>query len=151
DPSAILRPEPGTSAAGTSAAGPERDGDPLRELPAGVRNTLRAAATMGDLFESEVVATLLGCSETEVLVQLQQAADAGLALEDRGHGRFRLERELGSGIRKHTLPSLSRAWHQKLAQIFGGPPAPDKPAAQQASATREAALQAAPRAAAPPA
>ena len=85
---------------------------------------LRAAALVGDHFESAVISQLLGLDELEVLGALQEAADLGLPIEDRGGGIFRLDASLGSKLRESTLPSLARGWHERLAQLFGGPPAP---------------------------
>jgi hypothetical protein len=92
--------------------------------PPGLLRLLRAAATVGDHFESAVIAQLLGIDELEVLSALQEAVDRGLPIEDRGSGIFRLEPILGERLRKDTLPSLARAWHERLAQLFGGLPAP---------------------------
>lgn len=85
---------------------------------------LRAAAVIGDRFEAEVVATLLGLDELAVLGALQEAVDHGADIEDRGQGIFRLEKGLAETLRAKTLPSLARAWHERLAELFGGPPAP---------------------------
>lgn len=96
--------------------------EPARSLPDVTKVVLRAAATMGELFESDVVATLLGMREIDVLVELQRARDLGVQLEDRGSGRFRLEGGLVRALRRETLPSLARAWHRQLADLFGGQP-----------------------------
>jgi hypothetical protein len=95
----------------------------LAPTPALLR-ILRAAAAIGDRFESAVIAQLLGLDELEVLAALQEAVDRGWPIEDRGSGIFRLEPVLGSRLREGTLPSLARAWHERLAQLFGGLPAP---------------------------
>lgn len=94
-----------------------------RLSPAALR-VLRAAVTVGDRFESEVLALLLGMDQLEVLGLLQEAADQGLPLEDRGQGVFRCGAEAAAALRRTTLPSLARAWHERLAQLLGGLPAP---------------------------
>jgi tetratricopeptide (TPR) repeat protein len=86
---------------------------------------LRAGATIGARFESEVLAQLLQLDELEVLGALQQAVDQGLEIVDRGQGVFRLEDGLADRVRQGILPSLARAWHERLAQLFGGVPAPE--------------------------
>ncbi|HVZ34460.1 MAG TPA: tetratricopeptide repeat protein, partial [Polyangiaceae bacterium] len=55
---------------------------------------------------------------------LQEAVDEGLAVEDAGEGLFRMSPELRDELRANTLPSLTRAWHERLSQTFGGPPRP---------------------------
>ena len=95
----------------------------LEALPDKTIAVLRAAATLGPGFESEVVAAMLGQRELEVLAELQRAQDRGVPLEDRGEGRFWLQEDLVQELRAHTLPSLTRAWHAALADLFGGLPA----------------------------
>jgi tetratricopeptide (TPR) repeat protein len=107
-----------------AAAGASRLPGLLSGLTPRALNVLRAAAVIGDRFESEVVATLLGLDELAVLGALQEAVDHGVDLEDRGQGIFRLEKGLADTLRARTLPSLARAWHERLAELFGGPPAP---------------------------
>lgn len=101
------------------------DFDPrtVADLPAGVRLVLRAAAHVGPLFETPLVARLLGLEETETLERLQIAADAGVPLEDRGDGHLRLPDDAVDSLRTSTLPSLARAWHQALAALLTEAPA----------------------------
>ncbi len=99
----------------------------LRDLPDETKTVLRAAATLGAGFESAVVAALLGQSELQVLAELQRALDRGVPLEDRGEGRFWLGDELARELRAQTLPSLTRAWHAALADLFAGGPAFEQP------------------------
>lgn len=89
-----------------------------------VRGLLRASATIGERFESETLAQLFEVDELTVLAALQEAIDQGLAIEDRGHGVFRLEPALAKTLCVGTMPSLARAWHEQLARLFGGPPTP---------------------------
>jgi len=115
----VIVPETTEGLSGSAAARV----DPALQLPDATKTVLRAAAAMGEWFESEIVATLLGMREIDVLVELQRALDLGVPLEDRGAGRFRLEGDLARAIQRQTLPSLSHAWHRQLADLFGGPPA----------------------------
>lgn len=135
---------PSSPAATLSEAPPDTgtpQAEPSRPLPVTTRVVLRAAATMGELFESDVLATLLGMREIDVLVELQRARDLGVPLEDRGAGRFRLERGLALSLRAQTLPSLAHAWHRQLAELFGG--LPQRPAISSAAPeVREAAAPA---------
>ena len=85
---------------------------------------LRAAATIGDRFELETLARLLDVEEVVLLDAIQEVLDRGLSLEDRGHGIFRLEPPTGAALRQAILPALSEAWHRRLAELFGGLPAP---------------------------
>ncbi|MEY4543971.1 MAG: hypothetical protein RL685_166 [Pseudomonadota bacterium] len=125
--------------------------DPLLEalpptLPSGwlslrapVRGLLRASAIIGDRFESAILSQLFEVDEPTVLAALQEAVDHGIAIEDGGHGNLRFEHSLGEALRTHTLPSLARAWHEQLAQLFGGPPAPVELTEPMASTTAQAA------------
>jgi tetratricopeptide (TPR) repeat protein len=136
---------PGSNA-GDAAASPR----PLGNLPAPALRVLRAAATVGNRFESEVLAELLQLDELQVLGALQEAVDHGLTIEDRGQGLFRLEPALGEALRAGTLPSLATGWHERLAQLFGGPPAPGYATAARAAADAERQRAARAPAAAPP-
>lgn len=115
-------------------AGPSRLPGLFSGLTPLTLGVLRAAAVIGDRFESEVVGTLLGLDELAVLGALQEAVDHGVEIEDRGHGIFRLEKGLADTLRARTLPSLARAWHERLAQLFGGPPAPSYAPASSSAA-----------------
>jgi len=108
--------EPGSGGAATPR-------QPLPSLTPAALLVLRAAATVGERFESEILSKLLSMDELEVLGAVQEAVDRGLAITDRGRGVFRLDAELAERLRRGTLPSLVRAWHERLAQLFGGPPA----------------------------
>lgn len=81
----------------------------------------RAAATVGDVFESSLVASLLGSSELEVLHALQMLADAGAPIIDRGHGRFSFGVETTSRLREGLLPSVERFWSERLAELVSKP------------------------------
>lgn len=109
-------------AAESPSSAPAAPADLVQQLPDATKAVMRAAATMGQWFESEVIATLLGMREIDVLAELQRAVDAGVPLEDRGAGRFRLDEDLVRELRRQTLPSLAHAWHRQLADVFGGPP-----------------------------
>lgn len=123
--SRVLPPEAFLRLGALDEPGPASSlGPVLRELPAPMLEVLRAAATLGDRFESEVLAELLDLEELAVLSTLQAAVDRGLSIQDRGHGLFRFDSRLAHALRESTLPSLSRAWHERLARLFGGLPAP---------------------------
>ncbi|HTV18054.1 MAG TPA: hypothetical protein VMG12_05270 [Polyangiaceae bacterium] len=124
------------------AKGPALPADAIARLSHEASRVLRAAATTGDRFEVETVAELLDVDEVEVLDAVQEALDRGLSLEDRGHGVFRFEPRVGAALRQVTLPALSEAWHRRLAELFGGLPAPSErkpPESWRPSAPREAA------------
>jgi tetratricopeptide (TPR) repeat protein len=98
--------------------------DTLSGLSTEALRVLRAAATIGDRFELETVAELLEIDDLTVLDAIQEASDHGLRLEDRGQGVFRFEPRTASILREATLPALATAWHRRLAELFGGLPAP---------------------------
>lgn len=97
------------------------DPEALAALPADVRLTLRAAAHVGSLFEVHLVGSVLGVSDLVVLERLQMAADAGFVLEDRGDGRIRLPDAAAESLRRSTLASLARRWHQAFATLLAAP------------------------------
>jgi tetratricopeptide (TPR) repeat protein len=102
-------------------------GAPSEVLPTLSQDTLRivrAAATIGDRFEIETLAALLELDAITVLAGVQEAADRGLAIEDRGHGVFRFDATAGAALRASTLQPLALAWHERLAGLYGGLPAP---------------------------
>lgn len=105
-----------------AGAGSEASGPAVPQLSREAMRVLRAAATIGDRFEIETVAELLGVDELAVLDAIQEALDRGLELEDRGHGIFRFEARAGAALRASTLPALANAWHRRLAELFGGLP-----------------------------
>lgn len=90
----------------------------LPELDPGVLRALRAAATIGPTFESDLVAALLDLDPVEALEVFQHAHDAGVPLDDRGEGRFRWPREWVDELRRGVLPSLAAAWHRRLAELL---------------------------------
>ncbi len=142
--------EPAGGGGGASLPEEPADASPRgrESLPPASLLVLRAAATAGARFDTNVVAALLGLDELAVLGHLQQAVDCGLALEDRGDRRFRMPAELLAELRSTTLPSLQRAWHERLAQLLGGarpgpgrghgaPPPPGRGAGEPAPAPVE--------------
>jgi tetratricopeptide (TPR) repeat protein len=111
----------------TSQAPGEGRGAPSEVLPTLSQDALRivrAAATIGDRFEIETLAALLELDAITVLAGVQEAVDRGLSIEDRGQGVFRLDAAAGAALRASTLQSLALAWHERLAGLYGGLPAP---------------------------
>ncbi len=97
-----------------------RPAAPLPEtLAAETLHVLRAGALIGDAFEADLVALLLGLDPVEVLELLQMARDAGVPIEDRGDGRFVLAKNTAEALRRSLLPSLAGAWHRRLAELLG--------------------------------
>lgn len=92
----------------------------LRALPLEVLRVLRAGALVGPGFEAGVVAALLEERPLAVLERLQQAADLGVAVEDRGEGRFSLASADLESLARSILPSLAQAWHRRLGELLGG-------------------------------
>jgi len=84
-----------------------------------VLHVLRAGALIGNVFEAELVAALLALDPIEVLELLQVAHDAGVAIDDRGDGRFVLADSIAEALRQSLLPSLAGAWHRRLAELLG--------------------------------
>ncbi len=125
-PEAIIEAEPGVAEAiEESAEGPRAPTDRLPpELPADVRRVLRAGALAGPAFEARLVADLLQVDEQTVLERLQDAADAGVPVEDDGEGGFRLPSALAARVKAGLLPSLARAWHRRLAALLAPAPNP---------------------------
>ena len=87
-------------------------------LDPAVLRALRAAATIGPTFESDLVAALLDLDPVEALEVFQHAHDSGVPLDDRGEGRFRWPREWVDELRRGVLPSLAAAWHRRLAELL---------------------------------
>ncbi|MCB9797745.1 MAG: hypothetical protein H6741_34120 [Alphaproteobacteria bacterium] len=81
----------------------------------------RAGAVVGEAFEAGLLAQLLDVDELRVLEALQEAHDAGLALEDLGDGCFRLSPEQVEALRGQLLPSLARAWNRRIAELLTAP------------------------------
>lgn len=94
-----------------------------RGLPPATLRVLRAAALIGASFEAELVAGLLDVPLGTVLEALQQAADAGVPLDDRGEGLFRLSAAAVEDLRRGMLPSLREHWHERLGRHLSRTPA----------------------------
>jgi len=75
---------------------------------------LRAAATVGPIFDVPAVARLVGATPLEVLVDLQEAVDAGFPLQDEADGRLSMPPEIARDLRHGLLPSLRKAWGESL-------------------------------------
>ncbi|MCB9540650.1 MAG: hypothetical protein H6704_30895 [Myxococcales bacterium] len=107
----------------------------LPPLPDPVRRVLRAGALAGDAFDAATVGALLEHAPDAVLDALQVAADAGVALEDDGEARFRLNPADREALLGGLLPSVARAWNLRLARLLAPteakpaptPPPPDPP------------------------
>jgi tetratricopeptide (TPR) repeat protein len=89
-----------------------------RSLPPDVLQVLRAGVVIGQGFEDDLVADLLGTDLVEVYDCLQRAWDAGVPLEDRGEGRFFLPDAWMDALRSSILPSLVAVWHRRLGVIL---------------------------------
>lgn len=88
------------------------------ELSINVVRVLRAGATVGDAFEVDYVASLLGLDPFTVLEVAQLARDRGLPLDDLGEGVFRLPADYAEALRDSVTPSLAEAWHRQLAMVM---------------------------------
>lgn len=99
----------------------------VRQLPADVRQVLRAGAVIGSGFEADLVAELLERSYFAVLDCLQRAADAGVPIDDRGEERFFLPEPVIDTLLGSTLPSLKAAWHRRLGWLLTEAAAPLAP------------------------
>ncbi|TCO79272.1 hypothetical protein EV699_12050 [Plasticicumulans lactativorans] len=93
-----------------------------RGLPPATLRVLRAAALIGASFEAELVAGLLDVPLGAVLEALQEAADAGVPLDDRGEGLFRLSAAAVEELRRGMLPSLREHWHERLGRRLSRAP-----------------------------
>jgi tetratricopeptide (TPR) repeat protein len=87
-------------------------------LPSDVLRVLRAGSILGTEFDVALIARLLDEPVGLVLEQLQRAADAGVALVDRGEGRFFLPEEAGQALQSQLLPSLQAFWHAQLGALL---------------------------------
>jgi len=94
-------------------------------LPWEIRRTLRACAVTGPTFDVALVAALLGASPLVVLEHLQSARDLGVHLDDAGDGRLRMDPAMAAALTRGLLPSLSAAWHSRLAELLEQLPADD--------------------------
>lgn len=80
-----------------------------------ILRALRAGATIGDTFEADVVAMLLGSDTLTVLELLQMAYDQGAPIRDLGERVFRLPPDYATALRAQILPSLADTWHRGIA------------------------------------
>lgn len=96
----------------------ETHADVISRLPPEIRETLRAAALIGEAFEAEVLAAALGLGLYDVLLRLQVATDSGVVLDDTGDGVFRLGHGLRESLLASLLPSLRRMMHLKIAAVL---------------------------------
>jgi tetratricopeptide (TPR) repeat protein len=80
---------------------------------------LRGGAVIGERFEVTLLAALLGLDPVLVLEHLQAAADAGIPIEDDGEGRLHIPESARRAALLGTLPSLTQAWHRRLASMLG--------------------------------
>lgn len=91
---------------------------PVPTLPSQVLQVLRGLAIAGAGCELPVLSELLLLPEAKVLACLQEAADAGIAIEDDGEGHFEVQPELARALLAKTLPSVGRAYHRRLAALL---------------------------------
>lgn len=96
-------------------------------LSAQAARAVRAGAVVGEAFEAGLLAQLLDQDELRVLEALQEAHDAGVPLEDLGDGCFRLAPEQVEALRGQLLPSLSRAWNRRIAELLTASEGADLP------------------------
>ena len=106
-----------------------------RALPAEVIEVLRAGALIGAEFEVELAAGLLEIPTIAALGRLQAAADAGVAVRDRGDGRVGLPAALAEEARASLLPSLASAWHRRLAALLADERAEEAAAASSSASS----------------
>jgi len=90
----------------------------LTALPSDCRRVLRALAVAAGPVPVSVLGDLMQVDPVEILEALQLAADAGIAVEDGGEGVVALPDAIGQLIRAELLPSLRRAYHRRLAQLW---------------------------------
>ena len=100
------------------AAETEVDVASLGPLPFDVLRVLRAGALIGDRFEIEVTAALLGIDTLTALELLQLARDQGVPLHDDGSGVFTMSSTLAESLRAELTPSLAAAWHAEAAAML---------------------------------
>ncbi len=80
------------------------------DVPVEHKVLLRAAAWLGSPFSAKALAALTDRTPLAVLLALQDAADQGVALQDKGSGQFVLPDALGDALGRNLLPSLTEAW-----------------------------------------
>jgi tetratricopeptide (TPR) repeat protein len=90
-----------------------------------LRRTLRAAAWLGSPFHVGDVAALLGTTDVAVLLDLQAAADEGVAVQDDGDGTIQLDTGLIAALREGLLPSLAARWAARTTPDAEPGPPPD--------------------------
>ena len=98
-------------------------------LPPDVLCVLRAASILGPTFEADMVARLLNEPVGAVLERLQEAADAGAPLADRGEGQISLPQDAIRALQSRILPSLLTFWHARLGELFSA----ERPAGRTAA------------------
>ncbi len=98
----------------------ERPAFHWRALPTHVLRVVRVGAVVGTSFEAELVADMLDEPTSLVYDMLQQAADLGVPLEDRGNGRFVLAEEFRDSLLASLLPSVAASWHRRLGLLLAG-------------------------------
>jgi hypothetical protein len=91
----------------------------IDDLPRDLRRVARAAAIVGDVFESELVAGLLRVDELHVLEALQDLSDRGAPITDLGDGAFQIDGPSASVMRADVQASLAVAWNLRLAELLG--------------------------------
>ena len=116
---------------------------PTLSLPPQAQLVLRAAAQGGAQFHVDDVARRLNWDRLAVLLALQQAVDAGEALEDAGDGTFTLTAARAASLREGVLPSLLEIWSipEDPGSVEPSPeptPDPESQAQQLAIAARKA-------------
>lgn len=89
-----------------------------RAIPPASLEVLRAGAAIGPLFEVGLLARLLELPVHTVLARLQEAADLGAPLIDRGEGQLSLPESVVAALRASMLPSLLAAWHERIAELL---------------------------------
>ncbi len=80
------------------------------DVPQEHKVLLRAAAWLGSPFSAKAVAALTDRTPLSVLLALQDAADQGVSIQDKGSGQFVLPEALADALGRDLLPSLTEAW-----------------------------------------
>lgn len=93
-------------------------------LPESSLRVLRAASVMGPVFEIDWLAELLDEPPGRILQELQQAADLGAPIADRGDGTLWLPPDAGDELQRDMLPSLVSHWHRRLGDLLAEEPPP---------------------------
>ncbi|HNH50586.1 MAG TPA: hypothetical protein PKY30_26370, partial [Myxococcota bacterium] len=102
---------------------------PLPTLAPAVLQVLRLLALAGPRAEVEMLADVGEWPLREVLLALQEAADAGIPLSDLGQGEVELSAELQAQLRKGMLPSLEGYWRRRIAAVLSAQQTPTPPVA----------------------